>query len=270
MNIRANRNPGQYYTLHKHAARDAELSWKAFGVHCYLMSHADQWEANVEQLTKAKLGGKTIVRNAVNELLEKGYARRVQERDEDGKFIKVRIDVYERPEDNPEFGLPQAENPQAGKPQAENRPLNNNKSNNNKKNNSSAATQPALVETPEPESSVRTDSSGKKESKAYVNEDTGYSTNDIAGAFFEVVEAYEPGAIHNIGQTMRSAKLLAEAGWRPEDVAGCYVKLKADEFWQRKALTLTTVAKNIGAKMTHPTVQAKEPEKTLYRGMQML
>lgn len=89
----------------------------------------------------------------------------------------------------------------------------------------------------------------KRESKAYVNPDTKVSTTDILQAYEKAMEHAEPGAVINYGQSSKSAKDLAAAGWTAQDVTTCFWKMKKDEFWRGKHLPLTNVAKQIGAMM---------------------
>lgn len=273
MNVRVVKQAGDYLTVHKHASRNANLSYKAVGLHTYLMGQADSWEANVEQLTAAHSDGETAVRSGIQELIEHGYAVRVQRR-QNGRIVGWRTDIYETPEANPHHGQeaiqetlpfepenPDLENPDLENLNVENRGHNNNKGNNNKRNNnkvsSSPSAQKSTTRKPKPKSST-----------AYVHPDTGVSTNAIKDAYLETVEAYEPGSAPGMGETMKWAKILAERGWRPEQVSECYTKMKEDEFWQEKHLSLATIGKEIGARMGKG--KAKQEPVAGYRRMKRL
>ena len=86
MIIRTEKNRNNpYYMKNRAATEDPRLSWKAKGVHEYLMSKPDNWEANINQLVKASPDGAAAVRSAVKELIKYGYIARVQVR-ESGKI----------------------------------------------------------------------------------------------------------------------------------------------------------------------------------------
>jgi len=101
MIIRTEKNRNNpYYMKNRAATEDPRLSWKAKGVHDYLMSKPDNWEANINQLVKASPDGAAAVRSAVKELIKYGYIARVQVRD-NGKIAGWRLDTFESPALNP-------------------------------------------------------------------------------------------------------------------------------------------------------------------------
>lgn len=137
--VKNKENP--YFLLNRTAANDDRLSYKAIGIHTYLMSKPDSWQANEEDIIKRHTDGRSSVRSGIAELRKYGYMARVQEKDEKGKFLPARIDTYESPELNPYFtgvlsdddlnnqdnepvcDFPTAGFPTAGFPTAGNRPL---------------------------------------------------------------------------------------------------------------------------------------------------
>jgi len=93
------------YTRLGHATiNDERLSYKAIGIHTYLMSKPDDWQANEADITARHSEGKSAVRSGVQELIQYGYMARVQLR-KDKKIVGWRLDVYESPEVNPHYDL---------------------------------------------------------------------------------------------------------------------------------------------------------------------
>jgi hypothetical protein len=155
MNVRTNKKEGNYFSLARTAAADPRLSFKAVGLHTYLMSKGNNWEAEEGELISSHKEGRAAVRAAMQELIDYGYMTRFQVRDAAGRVVDWRIDTYECPDDNPHYHqgqppqvvvetiakeenqnttLPQSENrivddePESGYPQVENRTGSNNKS----------------------------------------------------------------------------------------------------------------------------------------------
>ena len=91
-----------YLLLNRAASNDERLSYKAIGIHTYLMGKPDNWEANESDLTNRHTDGKAAVRSGVQELLQYGYMTRVQIR-KDNKIVGWRLDTYECPELNPYY-----------------------------------------------------------------------------------------------------------------------------------------------------------------------
>lgn len=131
--IKNKENP--YYIKNRRAVEDGRLSFKAKGIHDYLMSKPDHWTANVNELTKASTDGMAAVRSGVQELIDFGYMARVRVVDEETKRVeRWELHTYETPELNPFFGAekPDSENrivdqkpdcgfPEVEKPHVENR-----------------------------------------------------------------------------------------------------------------------------------------------------
>ena len=99
--VKSNENP--YFMLNRTAANDERLSYKAVGIHTYLMSKPDNWQANESDIIKKHADGRASVRAGIAELRKYGYMSRVQEKDAKGHFASARIDTYECPELNPNF-----------------------------------------------------------------------------------------------------------------------------------------------------------------------
>ena len=110
--------------------RNKELSLKAKGMLCLLLSLPDYWKFSVEGLVGCSTDGKSAVTSALNELEEAGYFRREQSRNK-GNFGGAIYVISEVPFSE----KPMTENPTSGNPMTENPPqLNTNKSNTYKSN----------------------------------------------------------------------------------------------------------------------------------------
>jgi hypothetical protein len=84
------------------APNDDRLSYKALGIHTYLMSKPDGWEANESDIATRHTDGRSAVRSGIQELIDYGYMVRIQIR-KDKKVVGWRLDTYETPELNPHF-----------------------------------------------------------------------------------------------------------------------------------------------------------------------
>ena len=113
-----------YFQLNRTAVNDERLSYKAIGIHTYLMSKPDGWEANISDLVNRHPDGLAAVRSGVNELVSLGYIKRIRQTDDKGRVTGWTMDVYETPHNDaspecenqivasPECDYPQVENPQ--------------------------------------------------------------------------------------------------------------------------------------------------------------
>lgn len=119
-----------------------DLSLKAKGLLCQMLSLPDGWEFSVEGLSKLSTDGKSAITSALNELEEAGYFYREQAR-VNGKMAGAVYVISEVP-----FAeKPIAENPTSENPMTENPPqYNTNKSNTNKSNTNRYRFKPPTVE----------------------------------------------------------------------------------------------------------------------------
>ena len=139
-----------YLMLNKTSLNDKKLSWKAKGLHAYLMSLPDDWKIYIEELMTHAKDARDSTRTAVNELIDAGYIKRTDIKDERGRFCGKEYIVYETPlekDASPENGKPVNGNANIGKPPATNKELK--LSNNIKLNNQSVSQEPTdeLTET---------------------------------------------------------------------------------------------------------------------------
>ncbi|MED4969708.1 DnaD domain protein [Parageobacillus toebii] len=128
--IRVQKN-SNYVVMNKTALHDPRLSWKAKGLHAYMLSMPDDWKFYDDELEKHAKDGKDALKSAIKELKQYGYMRRERRQNEQGKFEWETI-VYEEPyTENPSMEKPSMENPSMENPQL----LNNKELNNNLLNN---------------------------------------------------------------------------------------------------------------------------------------
>lgn len=151
MSIMRIQKKDNYVVIDKTLLNNRELSWKAKGLHSYLMSLPDDWRVQETDLVKRSKDGKESTRSAIKELTEAGYIKRVAVR-EKGKFKSWEFVVYELPtfdtepanepeandppeqqkpdapeSENPKVIPPESGKPEVDKPDLENPPLLSNK-----------------------------------------------------------------------------------------------------------------------------------------------
>jgi hypothetical protein len=144
--IRTHRNK-KFATINLTANEDKKLSWKAKGIHTYLISRPEDWEVYLVELEKRSTDGRDGLRTGLIELHKTGYLDWNQE-NVNGKFLKTHYDVYEvpnaavikkaagktnkskkstphteKPEAVPCTGLPDAEKPEAVKHDKKENPI---------------------------------------------------------------------------------------------------------------------------------------------------
>lgn len=77
--------------------RDSNLSWKAKGLHTYLMSLPEDWKICLSDLVNRSVDGRDSMNTAIKELETFGYLKRVIERKENGCFKHFCYMVFECP-----------------------------------------------------------------------------------------------------------------------------------------------------------------------------
>ena len=123
--IRRAKHEKNYTVILNSTIQDSSLSWKARGLHHYVLSLPDDWSICIAHLTEQSLSdGEATVKSALKELEAQGYLSKVRLKDDRGRFSKVVWDIYETPQvDFPQVDKPQVDKPQVDKPQVENRGL---------------------------------------------------------------------------------------------------------------------------------------------------
>ena len=84
--------------LDKECGNNPHISWKAKGLHAYIMGLPPTWEINLVDLSKRSPDGRTAVSSALAELERHGYLKRVVRRDERGRLLGSICEVSERAE----------------------------------------------------------------------------------------------------------------------------------------------------------------------------
>lgn len=84
----------QYTVIDQSIFCNHDLSFKAKGLLCQMLSLPDGWEFSVEGLTKLSTDGRSAVTSALNELQKAGYFYRKEVRDS-GKFVGVEYVISE-------------------------------------------------------------------------------------------------------------------------------------------------------------------------------
>ncbi|WP_027724641.1 helix-turn-helix domain-containing protein [Tuberibacillus calidus] len=102
--IHKNRKKEKNFTiLDNKQVQRSDLSFKATGLYCYLMSLPDDWNIYISDLKNRKTDGKSSVSSGIEELIKKGYMYKFRLRDENGRLRGWRYEFFEDPEDNPNF-----------------------------------------------------------------------------------------------------------------------------------------------------------------------
>jgi len=84
-----------FVVLQKTVLQDGNLSWKAKGLHCYLMQLPADWQINVADLSNRSKDGRDATASALSELQKAGYVKRTKISDEGGKFAGYDYEVHE-------------------------------------------------------------------------------------------------------------------------------------------------------------------------------
>ena len=110
--------------------RDDRISWKAKGVHTYLMSLPDDWKIHISEIVNHSSDGKAALYSAIQMLEEYGYIKKIRNRRKDGCFENTVYQVFESPEAkdvdagvHPLTDFPDVDNPDMENPVLDNRTL---------------------------------------------------------------------------------------------------------------------------------------------------
>jgi len=115
-----------YVVMDKTSLRDERLSWKAKGLHAYMLSMPDDWRFYREELSTHAKDGVDAVKTALKELTTHGYLKRERRNNEKGKLEWETV-VYEVPQNDhePLVEKPPMDEPLVGKPPMEKPPVDN-------------------------------------------------------------------------------------------------------------------------------------------------
>lgn len=93
------------------------LSWKAKGLLCFMLSRKDDWEFHKVQVQKYSKDGRDGTISAFNELIKAGYVKQIRKRDDKGMFKSFDYFVYDTPfTENPKLDNPHSEKPNSENP----------------------------------------------------------------------------------------------------------------------------------------------------------
>lgn len=87
----------QFVTLDARAVNDSRLSFRARGLHAWLLEKPDSWTINASAIAERGKEGRDAVRAALAELELAGYMRRRRYRDERGVWRSEAV-VFEHPD----------------------------------------------------------------------------------------------------------------------------------------------------------------------------
>ena len=109
-----------YSVINNEVLRREDLSWKAKGIMCYVLSLPDDWEIYLEELEKHATDGRDSFRSGWRELINKGYVVTYQDRGESGKFGTYKIEIRESVSyEIPKTDFPYTDKPSSDKPYTE-------------------------------------------------------------------------------------------------------------------------------------------------------
>lgn len=121
--IRAEKD-GNFTRINNSLFKEKEMSLKAKGLLCLMLSLPDDWNFSINGLVGLSTDGKDSVMKTLSELERFGYLKRRRVTDPKGHFAGYEYDVFEQPQDNTSYSeKPCTENPNTGKPYSENPPL---------------------------------------------------------------------------------------------------------------------------------------------------
>jgi hypothetical protein len=96
MRVRKKENP--YTQIYNSVFEDRTLSYQALGLLSYLLSKPNNWQVVMADVERKGVNGRESTRNAIKELVERGYIAREPKRDADTGRLKGWVyDVFEEP-----------------------------------------------------------------------------------------------------------------------------------------------------------------------------
>lgn len=87
-----------YVMMNKGFIQNPSLSMQAKGLLAYLLSLPNDWEIRRNELPRHFKNGIRSISNVINELINSGYIKRTQPRNQKNCFSEVRYDVFEFPD----------------------------------------------------------------------------------------------------------------------------------------------------------------------------
>ena len=99
--FRTVKESGDFVTVHKSFVYDERLSAKSKGILLYFLSRPDDWQIYTSEVVKHMQDGQKSINNGIKELIENGYVKRKQKRNDAGAFNGYEYLVYEKPTEMP-------------------------------------------------------------------------------------------------------------------------------------------------------------------------
>lgn len=115
-----------YSVIHNQILKRNDISWKAKGIMCYVLSLPDDWIIYLEELMEHATDKKSSFRSGWNELKEKGYVERIPIRNEKGKISEWKTIIRENVDMEATYPLTdfqEVENLEVENLEVENQPL---------------------------------------------------------------------------------------------------------------------------------------------------
>jgi hypothetical protein len=94
--LRTHRNKN-YKNISCTAIDDKELSFRAKGIHTYLITRPDNWKFNKTQIQEMSSEGRDAFHTAMEELKNRGYLRITPRKNTEGNFTGYYWDISEEP-----------------------------------------------------------------------------------------------------------------------------------------------------------------------------
>lgn len=107
--FRVNKDSGNFSIISNDVFRNNSLTWKSRGILGYALTNKDDWNLNPENVIKAGIEKERSVYSAFRELQKNGYMTKKIIR-ENGKFIRIEYDIFEKPQNLPQISLPFLQN----------------------------------------------------------------------------------------------------------------------------------------------------------------
>ncbi len=126
--IRAEKD-GNFTRINNSLFKEKEMSLKAKGLLCLMLSLPDDWNFSINGLVGLSTDGKDSVMKTLSELERFGYLKRRRVTDPKGHFAGYEYDIFEQPQDDIPYSEkpctenPNTDKPYTGKPYSENPPL---------------------------------------------------------------------------------------------------------------------------------------------------
>lgn len=98
MIVRGSHRPDGWVAIPNATVRDTRLSLAAIGLLCHLLSHEPGWRVSADQVGRTFGMGRDRARNAMNELVEHGYALRTKTQTTTGQWVTATV-IYDQPVD---------------------------------------------------------------------------------------------------------------------------------------------------------------------------